>query len=322
MISVVIPCYNAAAFLPETIQSVLAQTLLPCEVLVVDDGSSDRSAEVAASFGGIVRVIRQQNAGECAARNRGLEESRGDWVAFLDADDIWEPTKLEKQLEMASRFPETILVHTGYYLFGKGWTSPRQLPDTPPAVQQARYEVETLLIHPLILPSSSMVRRDVKPRFPVGVRQGGDMLFFTELALANQGRFTYVVEPLAGYRMHPSQVTREGDAWVSHFRNRFRWIEQAEPRLGTPRAESLRKLLRQQVIEWLNLARWNRQWKRYQVLKEYAATLDWNSTPPRELTERLYPRFIYTIKDWVDGVFRGCSRPHQPKLDTSTSRWN
>lgn len=96
-ISVVIPAYNAERFLRDAVESAVRQTLPPLEILVVDDGSSDDTGRLAASVPG-VRCIRQSNAGVSAARNRGLEEARGKFVALLDADDVWMPEKLAVQL--------------------------------------------------------------------------------------------------------------------------------------------------------------------------------------------------------------------------------
>jgi hypothetical protein len=90
-ISVITPCYNGGKYLRETIESVLAQTYPPLEMIVVDDGSTDDSAAIAESFGPPVRVIRQTNQGESAARNRGIAEARGDYLHFLDADDLLHP---------------------------------------------------------------------------------------------------------------------------------------------------------------------------------------------------------------------------------------
>jgi glycosyltransferase involved in cell wall biosynthesis len=95
-ISVVIPAYNAAHFLPRSLASVFAQTVAPHEVIVVDDGSTDNTGEVAASFG--ARVIRQENLGLAAARNTGIQHASGEWIALLDADDSWEPEKLARQV--------------------------------------------------------------------------------------------------------------------------------------------------------------------------------------------------------------------------------
>ena len=109
-ISVVIPAYNSEGFVARAIESIQRQTYPVLEILVVDDGSKDRTAEVAAACGPTVRVIRQPNGGPAAARNHGVRESKGDWIALLDADDTWLPNKLEKQV--AALQPDTDLVHT------------------------------------------------------------------------------------------------------------------------------------------------------------------------------------------------------------------
>lgn len=97
-VSVIIPNYNYGRFLGEAIESVLAQTRPADEIIVVDDGSSDDSVEIARSFGSAVKVIVQKNGGVGAARNHGVREASGDIVAFLDSDDRWYPEKLERQL--------------------------------------------------------------------------------------------------------------------------------------------------------------------------------------------------------------------------------
>jgi len=96
-ITAVIPAYNAEQCVARAIESVLAQTLSVDEIIVVDDGSRDGTSHVAGRFGAPVRVIQQSNAGPAAARNHGIREARTEWIAFLDADDAWLPTKLERQ---------------------------------------------------------------------------------------------------------------------------------------------------------------------------------------------------------------------------------
>lgn len=98
-VSVLIPAFNAERYLGEAIESALAQTHAPFEVIVVDDGSADGTAEVAMGFGKTVRYRRQDNEGVGAARNRCIELARGDHLALLDADDRWDRRKLELQLE-------------------------------------------------------------------------------------------------------------------------------------------------------------------------------------------------------------------------------
>ena len=98
MVSVIIPAYNVGRIVGRAIESALAQTAPPLEIIVVDDGSSDDTGAVAEQYGAKVRVLRQANAGPAAARNRGARAAAGDWLAFLDSDDAWLPTKLERQL--------------------------------------------------------------------------------------------------------------------------------------------------------------------------------------------------------------------------------
>jgi glycosyltransferase involved in cell wall biosynthesis len=97
LVSVIIPVYNSARYLGEAVGSVLAQTYRPLEVILVDDGSTDDSAEVARSFGDAVRLYSQANSGVAAARNRGIAMAAGELLAFLDADDLWSQEKLSRQ---------------------------------------------------------------------------------------------------------------------------------------------------------------------------------------------------------------------------------
>ncbi len=97
-VSVVIPTYNYAHFIGEAIESILAQTFPISEIIVVDDGSTDNTEQIIAAYGNKVRYIKQENSGVCAARNFGVENSSGDFIAFFDADDICFPTKIEKQM--------------------------------------------------------------------------------------------------------------------------------------------------------------------------------------------------------------------------------
>ena len=101
-ISVVIPCYNSATTIQETIESVLVQTYRDFEIIVVDDGSTDGSKEMIHSYGDQVRYFYQPNAGQAAARNKGIREAKGEYIAFLDADDLWLPEKLDKQIQVLS----------------------------------------------------------------------------------------------------------------------------------------------------------------------------------------------------------------------------
>ena len=115
MISVVIPAYNAGRFIRRTIDSVLAQTYTDYEIIVVDDGSTDNTAEIVKSYGSKVRYIYQQNAGDGAARNTGIYAAKGEWIAFLDHDDEWLPEKLRLQMELLKRNPQLRWCAANFY---------------------------------------------------------------------------------------------------------------------------------------------------------------------------------------------------------------
>ncbi|MDE3242946.1 MAG: glycosyltransferase family 2 protein [Nitrospirota bacterium] len=112
-VSVVIPLYNGASVIKETIESVLAQTWTDREITVIDDGSTDGSAEIVKAFGARTRYYAFENGGVAKARNRGIALSRGRYIALLDHDDLWAPTKLAKQVAMLRARPEIGMVTTG-----------------------------------------------------------------------------------------------------------------------------------------------------------------------------------------------------------------
>ncbi len=114
-VAVVIPAYNCQKYLSRSLDSVFAQTRLPDEIIVVDDGSTDKTSEIAAGFGDKINYIYQENAGASAARNVGINAAKSKWIAFLDADDEWLPEYLESQLEILTRNPELVWTTGNYY---------------------------------------------------------------------------------------------------------------------------------------------------------------------------------------------------------------
>jgi len=106
LLSVIIPTYNRARFIAEAIDSVLAQTYTNFELIVVDDGSTDNTRQVLQPYMNRIRYIFQENAGCSTARNTGLKEAKGEWIAYLDSDDIWMPEKLQTQVEDVCSFPD------------------------------------------------------------------------------------------------------------------------------------------------------------------------------------------------------------------------
>src|SRR5690349_3602213 len=97
-VSVIIPTYNRAQFIARAVDSVLEQTYKDFEIIVIDDGSSDNTQEILKAYEGKIRYVYQQNKGISAARNRGIQEAKGEYIAFLDSDDVWKPEKLSVQV--------------------------------------------------------------------------------------------------------------------------------------------------------------------------------------------------------------------------------
>ncbi|MBN2511884.1 MAG: glycosyltransferase family 2 protein [Sedimentisphaerales bacterium] len=116
IISAIIPAFNAAPYLERAIHSVLVQTRPADEIIIVDDGSTDNTHEIAAQFGKKIKLIRQANAGVSAARNTGIRAAKGDWIAFLDADDEWLPDRLRLQCELLEQHKDLSWV-TGNFLY-------------------------------------------------------------------------------------------------------------------------------------------------------------------------------------------------------------
>jgi GT2 family glycosyltransferase len=115
-VSVVIPAWNVQAYIAGAIDSVLAQTRPADEIIVVDDGSTDNTAQIVRRYGTCVRYLRQPQTGAAEARNRGITEAAGRWIAFLDADDQWLPDKLARQMEMLARNPDIVWSYSNYLL--------------------------------------------------------------------------------------------------------------------------------------------------------------------------------------------------------------
>jgi glycosyltransferase involved in cell wall biosynthesis len=117
LISCIVPVFNGERYLQEALDSILAQTYQPLELIVVDDGSTDGTATLAAGYGERIRYLWQANAGEASARNRGLSAAQGEFIAFLDADDLWHPEKLTRQVARFHERPELDLSFTWFQNF-------------------------------------------------------------------------------------------------------------------------------------------------------------------------------------------------------------
>lgn len=207
LVSVVMATYNMAHYLPIAIQSVLVQTYKNIELLIVDDGSTDNTREVVKAFLDDARVkyLIQENKGQAAAKNRGILESSGEYISFLDADDIWDPEKLELQIPVFSRSEKLGIVHARVACIDENGSD---LGVVNNQLFRGRL-THLLLIRNVIGFSTAVVKRecfDRLGRFNEKYRMAIDYDLW--LRFSTQYEFDYVDRPLLYYRWWPGQLSR------------------------------------------------------------------------------------------------------------------
>jgi glycosyltransferase involved in cell wall biosynthesis len=222
LVSVITPTYNGAAFVAETIESVLAQSYEPIEHVLADDASSDGTGDIVEAYGkrhpDRIRVLRMsERAGPCRRRNDALDAARGSYIAWLDHDDVWLPTKIERQVEALEADPGAGFAHTQYERFehGTGRTVFRSRSDAQGDVLK-RLFVEGSIV----APSTVLIRRDALDRRHLRLRDSdfafGDD-FFLWLALSLDWRLVLVDEVLTRVRQHranTSEAVAAEDNWL------------------------------------------------------------------------------------------------------------
>lgn len=203
-VSVIIPAYNAESTIAATVDSVLGQTFSDFEIICIDDGSTDRTKAILAEYSDRVRVVAQPNSGPAAARNRGARLSSGDYLAFLDADDIWMPNMLERTVAALDADPSLTLAYCnaaiadsegvalGTALIGKGF-------DHPPSLNELLTQLWP------IMPSAALVRRSAyeKCRGYRDELRGASFRFEDVdfwIRMREQGPFEYLSEELVVWR--------------------------------------------------------------------------------------------------------------------------
>jgi glycosyltransferase involved in cell wall biosynthesis len=208
-VAAVIPVYNGAAFVADAIESVLDQTHPVAECIVVDDGSTDATAEVVGRFGAPVRLIRRANAGVATARNRGADDASARYVAFLDADDAWAPEKLERQLAAAAELPRPGLVVCELDLFddatGAVTGHAAMTPSPGTLLDMVLFEGAQIVS----CSSTALLERglfEALGGFDPRLSQSADWDFLARALLA--GPVVSVPEPLVRYRVHSANMSR------------------------------------------------------------------------------------------------------------------
>lgn len=205
VISCIVPVFNGEAYLRAALDSILAQTYPALDVIVADDGSTDGTAAIAASYGERLRHVRQNNTGAPAARNLGLQAARGEFIAFLDADDLWHPEKLARQMERFTLRPDLEVSVTHLQNF---W------------IDELAVEAESLRDHPIAKPQPGYVtvtmvaRRAVFDRvgnFNTGLTVGDPMEWFAR-AIEAGIRIEMLPDTLVYRRMHRHNLSWQSGA--------------------------------------------------------------------------------------------------------------
>lgn len=206
LVSAIIPNYNYARYVGEAVESALGQTYPNIEVIVVDDGSTDNSLEVLEKYRDRIKIIEQKNSGVCVARNRGVAESKGEYVAFLDADDVWLPEKIELQIDVFENDSTVSFSNTGAITIGTDGT---QIGELSPGMT-GRVTEGLLLFEQSVMvapASTGFIRKETflaLNGFDARLSTAADWDFCFRASLL--GPFGFVDAPVVKYRLHGNNM--------------------------------------------------------------------------------------------------------------------
>lgn len=243
-VSVVIPAYNVAPYIADTLNSVFAQTFTDFEVILVDDGSHDGD-ELERALGPYrdrVRYVRQENLGAGAARNRGIRESRGEFIAFLDSDDLWMPTYLEKQVRFLREGGHD-LAYADALLFGDSPIAGKTYMQTAPSVGPVTF-LSLVRNECNILTSGVVARRSMLVEvglFNESLRNGQDFELWTRLA-RHGARLGYQRKVLLRYRCREGSLSGDAMNRIAREMRVYRYIADTYDLTDAERAELSRAM--------------------------------------------------------------------------------
>jgi glycosyltransferase involved in cell wall biosynthesis len=207
LISIIMPVWNGEAYLAEAVDSLLAQTFTDFELLVIDDGSTDRTPEILRRYADPrLRVLRLEHAGIVVALNHGLANARADWVARLDADDLSEPHRLERQWQAVKQHPHAVLCHTAVAFFGEGSI----IPGAARLPRSRSFTALRLCYQCPVAHSTVLFKKDIALAaggYRLDERHAEDFSLWARLL--EQGEFVALPERLVRFRLHHQSVSRQ-----------------------------------------------------------------------------------------------------------------
>ena len=293
--SVIIPLYNKAPYVKKALESVCRQTYSDYELIVINDGSTDDSCMIAEKYlqgmdGINYRLITQENAGVSAARNNGVAASSGEYIAFLDADDWWEPTYLEKMAKLIEDYPEAGLYACNYVYYkpGKTRVAVSNIATGYFNYPKAYYEGGAM---PVTSISVAIPRNvyDVMGGFPFGIKLGEDFLLWAKIAM--QYKVAFLNEPLAWYNNDVPAIlraTRNLHAPEHHMLFRLDIIGERLEAKGEDWKRLIDKLRTSGLLDYWLDKRFHNQ------AQEELKKVDWNKQPAS--VKRIYKTPIWMLK--------------------------
>lgn len=233
-VSVIIPVFNGQEYIVATLETVFAQTFGDFEVIVIDDGSTDRTEEILQEFRGKIRLLKNSHKGPASSRNLGLEASRGSLIAFLDSDDLWLPKKLERQVAIAGNHPEYGIITTDMAKFDTTGIIQASAAALRPPIPSG-YVLEELLFENWIGTSCAIVRRECFEQ--VGKFADDSIALGKDdwnmwMRIAARYPIYYLDEVLVHYRVRPQSFSdQRREKLLAGWLAQLDWLEGSIPQL-------------------------------------------------------------------------------------------
>ncbi len=211
-VSVIMPTFNRAAYLQEAIESVLEQTYIDYELIIIDDGSVDNTKEVCAKYGEKVRYLYQENKGSPSARNYGISQARGKYIALLDDDDRWVPHKLQIQVDFMEKHPELAFICSSAYVIDQVDNATKFF-----GVSSSENSFDHLILGNFVFHLTVLAKKEII--LEIGGYDTNLLLcqdYDLWLRIAKKHPFCCIDEPLAYYRIHPQNISHKVEAALAN----------------------------------------------------------------------------------------------------------
>lgn len=301
--SIIVPLYNKAPYVRKALESIISQTFSDWECIIVDDGSTDNSLSVVKGLkieDRRLKIFLQKNAGVAAARNRGVKESKGEYVCFLDADDWWEATYLEEMDRLIKEYPDAGLYATNYVYYKPGKTHvalnlERGYMDYP----KAYYEGSSM---PVWTGAACMPRKvfDEMGGFPVGIKLGEDFLLWAKTAIHYPIAFSE--KPLAYYNNDvPATMRATRNLHAPEYHMLFN-LGSIEREIGQSAISNQQSVIWKQLLDKLRASGLMDYWLSngyHNAAASELAKVDWSKQPKSAKAQYEKPIWLLKVKRWI-----------------------